>query len=29
MMNFVQGSSGIDSLESFTIIYEDNAPCII
>jgi hypothetical protein len=27
MMNFVQGSSGIDSLESFTIIYEDNVGC--
>jgi hypothetical protein len=29
MMNFVQGSSGIGSLESPTIIYEDNAACIV
>ena len=29
MMNFVQGSTGIGSLESPTIIYEDNAACIV
>jgi hypothetical protein len=29
MMNFVQSSSGIGSLESPTIIYEDNAACIV
>jgi hypothetical protein len=29
MMNFVQGSSGIGSLESPTIIYEDNVACIV
>jgi hypothetical protein len=29
MMNFVQGSSGIGSLELPTIIYEDNAACIV
>ena len=28
MMNFVQSSSGIGSLKSPTIIYEDNAACI-
>jgi hypothetical protein len=29
MLNFVQGSSGIGSLESPTIIYEDNVACIV
>jgi hypothetical protein len=29
MMNFVQGSSGIGSLESPNIIYKDNAACIV
>ena len=28
MMNFVQSSSGIGSVKSPTIIYEDNAACI-
>jgi hypothetical protein len=28
-MIFVQGSSGIGSLESPTIIYEDNVACIV